>query len=152
MVEYIKVGFFHFAFKYGIIHFPKEVIRIAGRTLQEKAGNIIFLAKAGGGLQGYGVVRLLPKKYQFGCDRGFIIGPYFVENAQRGKGIGSGIVNALISACGSDQHFFAYVGVNNVGSIKAFEKNGFNKVGYMKKIGKRFVIDSQFTDFIVMKR
>ena len=152
MILYRQVCFFRFAFQYGIRNVPKEVIRILGRSCVEFSNNCIIACLENKRVLGYGVVRRLPRKYIFCEGKAYIIGPIFVDKDSRGRGIGTEIIRNLLNVCGNNCNIYAYVGINNFGSIKAFENNDFSKIGYMKKTDGKFHIVSNASDFYVMLR
>jgi RimJ/RimL family protein N-acetyltransferase len=58
---------------------------------------------------------------------------YSVENTQRGKGLGSILIDTTIKLFAKTNnitcHFIAYVKPNNTASSRVFEKCGFNNLG-----------------------
>ncbi|MGQ4273641.1 GNAT family N-acetyltransferase [Terrihabitans sp. B22-R8] len=76
---------------------------------------------------------------------------YVAENWQ-GKGVGRALLTALIAAC--EVHGFrqmiAVIGDSaNVGSVKLHERAGFEMVGTMKSVGRKF---GQWIDTPIMQR
>lgn len=146
---YEQASFPVFAINYGVRNVPKETFRILCRSIIELSKNTIIVARNGEGtIKGYGVARPLPKKYSFQAKNAYIIGPYYVEPELRGQGVGTDIISFLISACGNNREYCAYVGVNNIGSVKAFSNNGFSKVGYMNGNKKHIYIDNLSSPFL----
>jgi L-amino acid N-acyltransferase len=64
----------------------------------------------------------------------------YVRSDQRGKGIGSALMQRLIvNAQSIGKHVMvAGIEANNAGSIKLHEKLGFEHVGHLKEVGMKF--------------
>jgi phosphinothricin acetyltransferase len=65
----------------------------------------------------------------------------YVGNAHHGKGIGKGLLGALVAECKAQgrTEMIAVVGDSaNVGSIALHERIGFMRVGVLKNVGKKF--------------
>ena len=62
----------------------------------------------------------------------------YVANSAKRKGIGSGLLNALITESEKQSIWMLQSGImqNNVASIRLHEKCGFRMVGYRERIGK----------------
>lgn len=65
----------------------------------------------------------------------------YVDPAAQGKGVGSALMNALIEALQAAEQFhlaIAMIADDAKASIKLHQKFGFEKVGYLPEVGRKF--------------
>ena len=151
-----RCSFIKFVLTYGIKNCPKETARIFVRSIIERTINIICIALSEENkIIGYTAIRKLPNKYDFDkdvkCDK-YIIGPIFVREEYRSRGVGKSLLkNAILNAAG-DRYasIYAYVGTRNYLSQNLFTKYGFLNIGYMHK-KKKYYISQGKSGFFVFR-
>jgi len=76
----------------------------------------------------------------------------YIADGERGKGIGTALVSALIERCeaGSWRQMIAVIGDSaNAGSIALHRRMGFEPVGTLRSVGFKF---GQWVDTVIMQR
>lgn len=75
----------------------------------------------------------------------------YVSEKARGRGVGSKLLDALITASEENGIWTLQAGVfpENVSSLKLHERHGFRQVGYRERIGK---MDERWRNTVLMER
>ena len=75
----------------------------------------------------------------------------YVDGSARGRGIGSQLLVALIERATADGHHAMVAGIDgdNHGSIRLHERFGFEVVGHLRQVGRKF---DRWLDLVFMER
>ncbi len=152
------IGLIPFAFRFGLKYAPKEVLRIAARTVLERKRNKIIVAvvKESGKekIAGYCVARPAPKKYCFATPTDYIMGPDLVLPEYRGQKIGRTMLQIIsddIQKSGGNA--YGYLCLSNLPSQHHMAACGYRNAGYMKKNDDgTFSLTQEKTDLFIFAR
>lgn len=92
-------------------------------------------------------------RYPFAGSSDYIISPYVIKEEFRGMGLGTQLLKDIVRNIKFNGKIFAMVKKNNISSIKAMEKAGFQIVGQANIVGIRriYTLVDKNADFYVFE-
>ncbi|MBF0356800.1 MAG: N-acetyltransferase [Alphaproteobacteria bacterium] len=129
---------------------PPDLTEMKRRMGEVIERNLPFLvSEVGGFIAGYAYANLYRPRaaYRFTCEDSVYIDPAYQK-----QGIGQALLSALIEGSaksGFKQMVAVIGGSDNLGSIRLHERNGFERVGLLPKVGFKF---DRWLDSVLMQR
>ncbi len=152
-IQIIECSFLSFIWRFGLKNVRKQVLRILYRSIVERSKNTIVVAETSQSvIIGYAVARDTPRKYRFTDDESLFIGPIYVDNHHRNKGIAFSMVNHLTSTLKKSGGYYAYILDSNTASLATFSKCGFRRIGYMIKNRHAFSLSQEPSIHVVVHK
>jgi L-amino acid N-acyltransferase len=121
--------------------------RIAWWTARREQGYPVLVAVDAGAIRGFatfGDFRSWPG-YRYTVE-----GTIHIHSAARGRGVGSGLLEALIERAKilGKHTMIAGVDSENTASLRFLERSGFERVGHLREVGYKF---ERFLDLIFLQ-
>lgn len=117
---------------------PMPLFRRGRLTIEylHKGHYKVYYLSINGSLVGHCLVAPGGRRLRCSSDNDIVLGPYFIEESERGKGYSEKLIALTLQYyTGEYRYAFDYIKKSNVPSIRASLKCGFEKVGELNKVG-----------------